>query len=144
MTPESSSISVDLKGTFNLIRAAAPVFKRQRSGKIVSITSINGLRGRFGQANYAAAKAGMIGLTKTVAKELGRYGVNVNAVAPGMIETEMIKNLPEEVKQRSRAETVFQSLGKPEDVAYCVAFLCSDRAAHITGEIIKVDGGQYI
>jgi 3-oxoacyl-[acyl-carrier protein] reductase len=137
-------INVDLKGTFNLIRAAAPVFKQQQSGKIVSITSINGLRGRFGQANYAAAKAGMIGLTKTVAKELGRYRVNVNAVAPGMIETEMIKNLPEEVKQKSRSETVFQSLGKPEDVAYLVAFLCSEKAGHITGEIIKVDGGQYI
>jgi len=137
-------IDVDLKGTFNLIRATAPIFKQQQSGKIVSITSINALRGKFGQANYAAAKAGMIGLTKTVAKELGRYKVNVNAVAPGMIETEMIKSLPEEAKQQSISETVFQSLGTPEDVAYLVAFLCSEKAGHITGEIIKVDGGQYI
>jgi len=137
-------IDVDLKGTFNTIRAAAPVFKEQRAGKIVNIASINALRGRFGQANYAAAKAGMIGLTKTVAKELGRYQVNANAVAPGMIETDMIKSLPEEFRQQSLAESVLGHLGKPEDVAYLVSFLCSDRARHITGEVIKVDGGQYI
>ncbi len=137
-------ISVDLKGTFNFIRAAAPVFKEQQSGKIVNVTSINALRGKFGQANYSAAKAGIIGLTKTVAKELGRYKVNVNAVAPGLIETAMIKSMPEEFKQKSRAETVFNCLGQPEDVAYLVTFLCTDKARHITGEVIKVDGGQYI
>jgi 3-oxoacyl-[acyl-carrier protein] reductase len=137
-------IDVDLKGAFNTIRAAAPIFKEQQSGKIVNIASINALRGRFGQANYAAAKAGMIGLTKTVAKELGRYQVNVNAVAPGMIETDMIKTMPEEFKQKSLAETVLEHLGKPEDVAYLVSFLCSEKARHITGEVIKVDGGQYI
>lgn len=137
-------INVDLKGTFNFIRAVAPIFKEQQSGKIVNITSINAMRGRFGQCNYSAAKAGTIGLTKTVAKELGRYRVNVNAVAPGLIETEMIKTMPEEFKQKSLAETVFNSLGKPEDVAYLVTFLCSEKARHITGEVIKVDGGQYI
>lgn len=137
-------IDVDLKGAFNAIRAATPVFKNQRSGKIVTITSINGLRGRFGQANYAAAKAGLIGLTKTVAREMGKYEVNVNAVAPGMIETDMVRNLPEEARQKSIAETVFNRLGRPEDVAYLVTFLCTEKARHVTGEVIKVDGGQYI
>ena len=137
-------INVDLKGTFNYIRAVAPVFKSQKSGKIVNITSINAMRGRFGQSNYTAAKAGTIALTKTVAKELGRSRVNVNAVAPGLIETDMIKSMPEENKQKSRSETVFDCLGVPEDIAYLVTFLCSEKARHITGEIIKVDGGQYI
>ncbi|MBN1224245.1 MAG: 3-oxoacyl-ACP reductase FabG [Candidatus Aminicenantes bacterium] len=137
-------ISVDLKGTFNFIRAAAPIFREQKSGKIVNITSINGMRGRFGQSNYTAAKAGTIGLTKTVAKELGKAQVNVNAVAPGLIETEMITSMPEDFKQRSRAETVFDRLGTPEEVAHLVTFLCSEKARHITGEVIKVDGGQYI
>lgn len=137
-------INVDLKGTFNFIRAAAPIFKEQQSGKIVNITSINAMRGRFGQSNYAAAKAGAIALTKTVAKELGRYMVNVNAVAPGLIETEMIKSMPEDFKRSSLSETVFNRLGLPEDIAFLVTFLCSDKAKHITGEVIKVDGGQYI
>jgi len=137
-------INVDLKGTFNFVRAVAPVFKEQESGKIVNITSINAMRGRFGQSNYTAAKAGTIALTKTVAKELGKFMVNVNAVAPGLIETEMIKSMPDDFKQRSQAETVFNCLGKPEDVAYLVTFLCSEKAKHITGEVIKVDGGQYI
>ena len=84
-------LDINLKGYFNYIRAAAPIFREQKSGKIVNVTSINGLRGKFGQANYSASKAGIIGLTKTVAKELGKYGVNVNAVAPGLIETDMMK-----------------------------------------------------
>lgn len=137
-------INVDLKGTFNFIRAVAPIFKEQKSGKIVNLTSINAMRGRFGQSNYSAAKAGAIALTKTIAKELGRSRVNVNAVAPGLIETDMIKSMPEEFKQKSKAETVFDCLGTPEDVAYLVTFLCTDKARHITGEVIKVDGGQYI
>ncbi len=137
-------INVDLKGTFNFIRAVSPIFKEQQSGKIVNITSINAMRGRFGQSNYTAAKAGTIALTKTVAKELGRFRVNVNAVAPGLIETDMIKSMPEDFKQKSKAETVFDELGKPEDIAYLVTFLCTEKARHITGEVIKVDGGQYI
>jgi 3-oxoacyl-[acyl-carrier protein] reductase len=135
---------VDLKGTFNFIRAVSPVFREQNAGKIVNITSINGMRGRFGQSNYTAAKAGAIALTKTVAKELGRSRVNVNAVAPGLIETDMIASMPEDFKDRSKAETVFNALGKPEDVAFLVTFLCSEKSRHITGEVIKVDGGQYI
>lgn len=137
-------INVDLKGTFNFVRAVAPVFREQKSGKIVNITSINALRGKFGQVNYSAAKAGAVGLTKAVARELGKYSVNVNAVAPGMIETAMIKDLPEEFKEKAAAETVFNRLGQPEDIANLVSFLCSDKAKHITGEVIKIDGGQYI
>jgi 3-oxoacyl-[acyl-carrier protein] reductase len=137
-------ISVDLKGAFNFIRAVSPTFREQKSGKIINITSINGLRGKFGQANYSAAKAGTIGLTKTVARELGKYGVNVNTVAPGMILTDMFKDLPDEVKQKAADETVFNRLGEPEDVAHIVTFLASEKSRHITGEIIKVDGGQYI
>jgi 3-oxoacyl-[acyl-carrier protein] reductase len=137
-------ISVDLKGTFNFIRATAPFFREQKSGKIVNITSINGIRGKFGQTNYCAAKAGVIGLTKAAAKELGRSGVNVNSVAPGLIETDMFKDMPEEFKKQSIAETVVNRVGQPEDIAHLVTFLSSEKARHITGEVIKVDGGQYI
>ncbi len=137
-------IAINLKGYFNYIRAAAPVFKEQKSGKIVNVTSINGLRGKFGQANYSASKAGIIGLTKAVAKELGAFSVNVNAVAPGLIETEMMKNAPDKVKQMALAEIVLGRLGQPEEVAEVVAFLCSEKARHITGEVINVSGGQYI
>jgi 3-oxoacyl-[acyl-carrier protein] reductase len=137
-------INVDLKGTFNFIRAVAPYFKEQKSGKIINMASINGIRGKFGQANYAAAKAGVIGLTKTVAKEMGKYNVNVNAVAPGMIMTDVYKSLPDEFKQKAAEETVFNRLGQPEDVAHIVTFLAGEKAKHITGEVIKVDGGQYI
>lgn len=137
-------IAVDLKGTFNYIRAVAPIFKEQQEGKIVNITSINGLRGKFGQSNYTAAKGGVIALTKTVARELGRYSVNVNAVAPGLIETDMVKQAPEKVRQMALAEIVLGRLGQPEEVAWVVSFLCSERARHITGEVITVDGGQYL
>lgn len=137
-------VNINLKGYFNYIRAVSPVFRDQQSGKIINITSINGMRGKFGQANYAAAKAGIIGLTKTVAKELGKYGVNVNAVAPGLIETDMMKNADESVKAQAISDIIIGRIGQPEEVANVVAFLCTDFARHITGEIIKVDGGQYI
>lgn len=137
-------IGIDLKGCFNYIRAVSPIFREQKHGKIVNITSINALRGKFGQSNYSAAKAGVIGLTKTAAKELGKYSINVNSVAPGLIETEMIKKMPDDAKQVSINETTFKRLGTPEDVAHVVAFLCSDLSRHVTGEVIKVDGGQYI
>jgi|Deesub1362A_J573_1020465.scaffolds.fasta_scaffold00440_21 3-oxoacyl-[acyl-carrier protein] reductase len=137
-------IAVDLKGTFNYIRAAAPIFKEQGSGKIVNITSINGLRGKFGQSNYTAAKGGVIALTKTVARELGRYNVNVNAVAPGLIETEMVRQAPEKVREMALAEILLGRLGQPEEVAWVVTFLCSEKARHITGQVISVDGGQYL
>jgi len=137
-------IDVDLKGTFNYTRAVTPTFRGQGSGKIVNITSINGLRGKFGQTNYSAAKAGVIGFTKACARELGRYSVNVNAVAPGLIETEMVKEAPEKVREMGLAEIVLGRLGLPEEVAYVVTFLCTEKARHITGQVIQVDGGQYI
>jgi 3-oxoacyl-[acyl-carrier protein] reductase len=137
-------IEVDLKGTFNYTRAATPIFRDQRAGKIVNITSINGLRGKFGQTNYSAAKAGVIGFTKACARDLGRYGVNVNSVAPGLIETEMVKEAPETVREMALAEIVLGRLGLPEEVAYVVTFLCTEKARHITGQVIQVDGGQYI
>jgi 3-oxoacyl-[acyl-carrier protein] reductase len=137
-------LDIDLKGCFNYARHAAPVFKEQGGGKIVNITSINGLRGKFGQSNYSAAKAGVIGFTKALARELGRYSVNVNAVAPGLIETEMVKQAPEKVKEMALAEIILGRIGKPEEVAWVVTFLCSEGARHITGHVISVDGGQYI
>lgn len=146
MTPEQWNrvISVDLTGTFNFMRAVAPIFKEQNYGKIVNITSINGLRGKFGQTNYSAAKSGVHGLTKAAAKDLGKFGINVNAVAPGFILTEMGESMPDEFKKIAIEESALKRPGLPEDVANLVAFIVSDLAKHITGEIIKVDGGQYI
>jgi 3-oxoacyl-[acyl-carrier protein] reductase len=137
-------ISVNLKGCFNFINAVSPIFREQKSGRIVNISSINGLRGKFGLVNYSASKAGIIGITKTVAVELAKYNVNVNAVAPGLIETEMTKKMTKEAWEESIKEIPLGRVGKPEDVANVVAFLCTEKAKHITGEIIKVDGGQYI
>lgn len=137
-------IATDLKGVFNYCRAVAPLFKEASGGKIVNVASINGLRGKFGQANYAAAKAGVIGLSKTLARELARSNVNVNVVCPGLIGTEMIRAMPEDALAKSTAEILLGRLGEPEDVAEVIAFLASERARHITGEVIKVDGGQYV
>jgi len=137
-------ITTNLKGYFNYIHAVAPYFREQKHGRIINITSINGLRGKFGQSNYAASKAGIIGLTKTVARELGRSQVTVNAIAPGMILTEMAKQLEQKWLDIAKAETVLDKLGEPEDVANLVVFLASDLAGHITGQVISVDGGQYI
>ena len=137
-------IDVDLSGTFHYCQAVAPIFREQRYGKIVTISSINGLRGKVGQVNYAAAKAGVIGLTKALAKELARSHVNVNAVAPGFILTPMTAAMPAEAREAAIGEIPLGHAGTPEDVAALVAFLCTERARHITGEVIKVDGGQYI
>jgi len=139
-------LAVNLKGYFNFTRHVAPLLKGQKYGKIVNITSINGLRGKFGQTNYSASKAGIIGYTKAVAKELGAFGVNVNAVAPGLIETGMLKesDARDKIIDMAMAEIVLKRVGQPEDLAHVVTFLASDFARHITGEIIKVDGGQYI
>ncbi len=137
-------MDVNLKGYFNYIHAVAPFFREQKSGRIITITSINGLRGKFGQSNYSASKAGIIGLTKAVARELGKSKVTVNAVAPGMIMTDMAKELEEKWLDAARAETVLDKLGEPDDVSHLVNFLASDEAGHITGQVISVDGGQYI
>jgi 3-oxoacyl-[acyl-carrier protein] reductase len=139
-------LEVNLKGYFNFTRHVAPLFKDQKYGKIINVTSINGMRGKFGQTNYSASKAGIIGYTKAVAKELGGFGVNVNAVAPGLIETAMLRDSEarDKIIDMAMAEIVLKRVGQPEDMAHVVAFLASDRARHVTGEVIKVDGGQYI
>ena len=139
-----SVISVNLTGVFNLIRAMTPLMRAAGSGRIVNIASINGLRGKFGQANYAAAKAGVVGLTKTSARELGPKNITVNAVAPGMVLTDMTRELPEQIKQQALEEAVLTYLPEPKDIAAVVLFLLSDAARTITGEVIKVDSGQYI
>jgi 3-oxoacyl-[acyl-carrier protein] reductase len=118
-------LEVNLKGYFNFTRHVAPLFKDQKYGKIINITSINGLRGKFGQTNYSASKAGIIGYTKALAKELGAFGISV-------------------IVDLAMGESALKRVGQPEDLAYLVAFLASEKASHITGEIIKIDGGQYI
>ena len=139
-------LEVNLKGYFNFTRHVAPLLKQQKYGKIINVTSINGLRGKFGQSNYSASKAGIIGYTKAVARELGAFNVNVNAVAPGLIETSMLRSSDarEKILDMAMAEIVLRRVGQPEDLADVIAFLASDKARHVTGEVIKVDGGQYI
>ncbi len=139
-------IEVNLKGYFNFVRHVAPHLKSQAYGKIINVTSINGLRGKFGQTNYSASKAGIIGYTKALAKELGAFNVNVNAVAPGLIETAMLResDARDKIIDMALGEMVLKRIGQPEDLANVIAFLASDKARHITGEVIKVDGGQYI
>ncbi len=137
-------LAVNLDGAFHLLRAAAPHFKARAGGAAVLISSISAERGRFGQANYAASKAGMIGLAKTAARELGRYGTRVNVVAPGFIDTPMTRTLPAAARDAEAKESVLGRIGVPEDVAGTVLFLCSRLAAHVTGQVLRVDGGQYI
>lgn len=137
-------MDVNLKGAFNCIHHVAPHFRERQQGKIVNVASINGMRGKFGLANYAASKAGIIGLTKAVATELARYHVNVNAVAPGLIATPLVMSMTPDALAKSKSEILLGEPGRPEDVANTIVFLCSDLAKHITGEIIKIDGGQYI
>lgn len=140
----ASVLSVNLTGAFNMVRAIAPGMVQARYGRIVNITSINGMRGKFGQANYSASKAGLIGLTKTWAREFGPKGITVNAVAPGMVMTDMALALPPEILEKAKAEGVLPALAEPGDIANAVLFLLSDAARMITGEVIRVDAGQYI
>jgi acetoacetyl-CoA reductase/3-oxoacyl-[acyl-carrier protein] reductase len=140
----ASVIDVNLTGAFNMIRAVVPTMAARGFGRVVNITSINGLRGKFGQANYAAAKAGLIGLTKTAAREFGKKGVTVNAVAPGMVMTDMARSLPQNVLERAVDEAALAELAEPGDVSDAVLFLLSDAARAITGEVVRVDAGQYI
>ncbi len=137
-------ININLKGYFNYVRACVPIMREQEYGKIVNVTSINGLRGKFGQSNYTASKGGIIAFTKSLARELGRKNINANAVAPGLIETEMVAKMDEKAKQLSLNEIVLGRLGKPEEVAHVVCFLASDLSRHITGQVINVDGGQLM
>ncbi|CAL85159.1 3-oxoacyl-[acyl-carrier protein] reductase [Clostridium botulinum A str. ATCC 3502] len=137
-------ISVNLKGVYNCSKHIAPIMLKQRSGKIINISSVVGVAGNAGQCNYAAAKAGVIGITKSLAKELGSRGITVNAVAPGYIRTDMTDALPEKVKKSIEDLLPLKRLGTPEDVAEAVGFLASDKAAYITGQVIHVDGGMII
>ncbi len=133
---------VNLDSAFHLLQLVVPDLRRSGRGRVVLVTSINGERGKFGQANYAASKAGLIGLARTAARELGHFGVRVNAVAPGFIETAMTKDLPIDVRARAIEETALGHTGKPEDVARTVLYLCSDLSSHVTGQVLRVDGGQ--
>lgn len=137
-------LDVNLKGVFNFNRAIAPSFRARGWGRIVNVASINGLRGKFGQVNYAASKGGVIALSKTMARELGKFGVTVNCVAPGMVRTAMTKSIPQAIVDAAVAESVVGRLAEPSDIAQAVVFLCSEAARHITGEVLRVDGGQYI
>ena len=134
-------ISVNLKGAFNMIKHTYKMFMKQRSGRIVNMASIVGLNGNAGQANYSASKAGLIGVTKSVARELAARNVTVNAIAPGYIDTAMTQALSDKIKDEIAASIPMKRRGKPEDVANVVKFLCSDMASYVTGEVIRVDGG---
>ncbi len=137
-------LNINLKGTFLCSQQAAKQMMKQKSGAIVNIASIVGVMGNFGQANYSASKAGVIGLTKTLAREVASRGIRVNAVAPGFIDTEMTRVLDESVRQKLIEQIPLAKLGLPEDVARCVAFLVSDRSSYITGQVINVNGGMLM
>jgi 3-oxoacyl-[acyl-carrier protein] reductase len=137
-------IDTNLKGTFNCIKAVSRQMMRQRYGRIVNITSVAGLSGNAGQANYASAKAGLIGLTKTVAKELGGRGITCNAVAPGLVPTDLTASVPEDLVQVAVERTPLGRMGTAEDMAAAVAFLASDEASFVTGQVLAVDGGLAI
>ena len=139
-----SVLNVNLKGTFNTIRHSARQMLKQRSGKIINISSVSGILGNVGQANYAASKAGVIGLTKTMARELGSRGITVNAIAPGFVDTEMTEVLSEEIRENACKQIILGRFGKPEDIANTAVFLASDKADYITGQVISVDGGMNV
>lgn len=137
-------LDVNLKGTFNCTKAALRYMAKQKSGKIVSIASVSGEMGNPGQANYAASKAGVIGFTKTIAREYASRGINVNAVAPGFIQTAMTDAIPEKAKETLKQMIPMERLGQPEDVAQAVLFLVSERSSYITGQVLNVNGGIYM
>jgi len=134
-------IDINLKGSFNMIKQVYSLFMKQRAGRIINISSVSGLMGNAGQANYSASKAGIVGLTKTVAKELALRNVTCNAIAPGFIETDMTDKLSDKVKAGAVEAIPMKRMGKPEDIAHMAVFLASDNAGYITGEVIRIDGG---
>ncbi|MBN2342758.1 MAG: SDR family oxidoreductase [Deltaproteobacteria bacterium] len=137
-------IDTNLKGAFVTAKSVIPLFREQQYGKIVSIASINGIRGKAGQSAYSASKGGLIAFTKTLARELGPKNINANVVAPGLIETDMTKDLPEEILTAALNETAVKRLGTTADVAGAVLFFASDLTRHVTGQVLNVDGGQLI
>lgn len=137
-----SVLDINLKGAFNCIKQVSRQMLKQKEGRIISISSVSGVLGNVGQANYAASKAGLIGLTKSVARELASRGITVNAVAPGFIDTEMTQVLPEAMKEKVTAQIPLQKFGSTEDIGNAVAFLASEKAGYITGQVIHVDGGM--
>ena len=136
-----SVINTNLKGVFNCTKQVGRYMTKRRSGRIINMSSLAGIVGNFGQTNYSASKAGVIGFTRTLAAEFGPYGVTVNAVAPGFIETDMTDVLPEDIKEKIIGMVPLRSCGKPEDIANVVSFLASEGARYITGQVISVDGG---
>jgi 3-oxoacyl-[acyl-carrier protein] reductase len=137
-------VAVNLTGVFNCTKSVIKHMQKQKSGKIVNISSISGQIGNIGQANYSASKAGVISFTKTVAKEYARDGINVNAVAPGFIRTKMVENIPEKVIEKILKQIPLGRVGEPEEVAKLVCFLASDDANYITGQVISINGGMYV
>jgi 3-oxoacyl-[acyl-carrier protein] reductase len=137
-------ININLKGVFNCTRAVVPSMISQKSGSIISASSIVGLDGNFGQTNYVATKAGVIGMTKVWARELGRYGIRVNAIAPGFIATEILASMPEKIIDGMIAKTPLGRMGQPEDIADAYLFLASDQASFISGTTLRVDGGIVV
>ena len=137
-------IDVNLTGVFVCAQAVAPYMEAQRSGRIINTSSVVGLYGNFGQANYAATKAGLIGLTKTLARELGKYNITVNAVAPGFMATDMLATIPEKVLENLKSRTPLGRLGRPEDIAAAYLFLASDEAGYVSGTVLSVDGAITI
>ena len=137
-------LNINLKGTFNCTKAVVRHMSKQRSGKIVNIASVVGEMGNAGQGNYAASKAGVIGFTKTIAREFAQRGININAIAPGYIETPMTDALPEKAKEELKRLIPMDRLGKPEDVAEAVLFLVSEASSYITGQVLNVNGGIYM
>lgn len=137
-------VDTNLKGAFHTIRHMSRYFLKQRSGKIINISSVSGILGNAGQANYSASKAGVIGLTKSVARELASRGINVNAIAPGFIATDMTEAMPESVKQSMTDTIPLKRIGEPKDIANMAVFLASDKADYITGQVFAVDGGMAI
>jgi NAD(P)-dependent dehydrogenase (short-subunit alcohol dehydrogenase family) len=140
----SEVLRVNLDSAFHLVKQAVPIMRARGSGSIVLVSSINAERGKFGQSNYSASKAGLIGLGRTVALETGKFGVRANVVAPGMIETAMTSSLPEEFIRQAREEAALGRMGQPEDVARVVLFLASPMSGHVTGQVLRVDGGQLM
>lgn len=134
-------LKVNLTGQYNMVRAVLPGMMEKQWGRIINFASVAGTLGGFGQLSYSTTKAGMVGFTKTIALECARQGITCNCIVPGLIETEMVKLMPEQNRERIKARTAFRKLGEPEDIAYAVAFLVSEKAKYITGETLYIDGG---